>query len=72
MFIYSVVNFWPLDEDHYLAFGLSGSDTRAQMKGSDITIAYIDGYRGFVDDYNITELSAVSIYNTYARARERA
>ncbi|XP_054258338.1 protein Skeletor, isoforms B/C [Macrosteles quadrilineatus] len=41
-------------EDHYLAFGLSGAPDKIQMLGSDVAIAYIDGYRGFANDYNIT------------------
>lgn len=47
-------------EDHYLSFGLSGSPDKTQMLGSDVAIAYIDGYRGFANDYNITSNSPVS------------
>ncbi|XP_071445168.1 protein Skeletor, isoforms B/C [Hetaerina americana] len=43
-----------VDENDYMAFGISGSPTRAQMIGSDVAIAYIDGYRGFANDYNVT------------------
>ncbi|XP_075229163.1 cytochrome and DOMON domain-containing protein knickkopf [Lycorma delicatula] len=41
-------------EDWYMAFGLSGSREKPQMLGSDIAIAYIDNYRGYAVDYNIT------------------
>lgn len=41
-------------EDDYIAFGQSGSNSKLQMLGSDITVAYVDGYRGFAEDYNIT------------------
>lgn len=44
-----------------MAFGISGSDSQSQMLNSDVTIAYIDGYRGFATDYNISALTPVSI-----------
>lgn len=43
-----------VEEDEYIAFGQSGSTDKLQMLGSDITVAYVDGYRGFAVDYNIT------------------
>lgn len=52
-----------VDEDEYMAFGLSGSTEKSQMVGSDVTIAYLDGYRGFASDYNITALTPVSSKN---------
>lgn len=51
-------------EDEYLSFGLSGSDTKSQMIGADVAVAYIDGYRGFATDYNITALTPVRIFFT--------
>lgn len=50
-----------MDEDEYLAFGISGSPDTSQMLGSDVAIAYIDGYRGFATDYNITALAPVRL-----------
>lgn len=47
-------------EDEYMAFGISGSEERSQMIGADVAIAYVDGYRGFAADYNITALAPVS------------
>ncbi|XP_022900709.1 protein Skeletor, isoforms B/C [Onthophagus taurus] len=44
-------------EDEYLSFGLSGSDERSQMLGSDVTVAYVDQHNGYAIDYNITALS---------------
>ncbi|VEN38129.1 unnamed protein product [Callosobruchus maculatus] len=44
-------------ENEYLSFGISGSDERSQMIGADVAVAYIDGYRGFATDYNITALT---------------
>ncbi|KAK0093076.1 hypothetical protein PV326_014361 [Microctonus aethiopoides] len=41
-------------EDEYMAFGLSGSEEKSQMEGADVTVAYMDGVRGFAIDYNIT------------------
>lgn len=51
-----------IKEDEYMAFGLSGSEEKSQMLGSDVAVAYLlDGNRGFAVDYNITALSPVSI-----------
>nr|CAI5865133.1 unnamed protein product [Callosobruchus analis] len=44
-------------ENEYLSFGVSGSTDRSQMIGADVAVAYIDGYRGFATDYNITALT---------------
>nr|XP_023011646.1 protein Skeletor, isoforms B/C [Leptinotarsa decemlineata] len=44
-------------EDEYLSFGISGSDQKSQMIGADVAVAYVDGYRGFATDYNITALT---------------
>ncbi|XP_015516965.1 protein Skeletor, isoforms B/C [Neodiprion pinetum] len=41
-------------DDEYMAFGLSGSDEKSQMEGSDVTIAYMDGTQGFATDYSIS------------------
>ncbi|XP_066138270.1 protein Skeletor, isoforms B/C [Euwallacea fornicatus] len=46
-----------VDEDEYLAFGISGSNERSQMIGADVAVAYINGYQGFATDYNITALT---------------
>ncbi|XP_014255074.1 protein Skeletor, isoforms B/C [Cimex lectularius] len=43
-----------VEEDEYIAFGQSGSNHKLQMLGADVTVAYIDGYRGYAIDYNIT------------------
>lgn len=48
-----------VEEDEYMAFGLSGSEQSSQMLGSDVAVAYIDGYRGFATDYNITAMTPV-------------
>lgn len=44
-----------------MAFGISGSPEQSQMLGSDVTVAYVDGYRGFATDYNITALTPVGL-----------
>ncbi|XP_063238063.1 LOW QUALITY PROTEIN: protein Skeletor, isoforms B/C-like [Bacillus rossius redtenbacheri] len=41
-------------EDDYMAFGLSGSTTKSEVVGSDVTVAYVDGVRGYAVDYNVT------------------
>ncbi|KAK7603035.1 hypothetical protein V9T40_003034 [Parthenolecanium corni] len=46
-----------VDENEYMAFGQSGSLEKPQMLGSDITIAYVNGHRGFAVDYNVTAKS---------------
>ncbi|GAB0093554.1 protein Skeletor, isoforms B/C [Sergentomyia squamirostris] len=43
--------------DEYMSFGLSGSEERSQMLGADVVVAYIDGFRGYATDYNITSLA---------------
>lgn len=47
-----------VENDNYMAFGISGSQEKSQMLGSDIALAYIvDGVQGFVSDYNVTSLA---------------
>ncbi|XP_001606352.1 protein Skeletor, isoforms B/C [Nasonia vitripennis] len=43
-----------IPDNGYMAFGVSGSDSRSQMEGADVTIAYNDGTRGFANDYNVS------------------
>ncbi|XP_063984535.1 protein Skeletor, isoforms B/C-like isoform X1 [Diachasmimorpha longicaudata] len=43
-----------IKEDEYMAFGLSGSQEKSQMEGADVTVAYMDGARGYAVDYNVT------------------
>jgi hypothetical protein len=43
-----------IDENEYMAFGVSKPQGQSLMIGADAAVAYIDGYQGFVDDYNIT------------------
>lgn len=49
-------------EDEYMSFGISGSEERSQMLGSDVAVAYMVGYSGYALDYNISALTPVSIY----------
>lgn len=49
-------------DNAYMSFGLSGAADRSQMMGADVAIAYMDGFRGYATDYNITALSPVSIW----------
>lgn len=51
-----------VNEDEYLAFGISGSDEKSQMIGADVAVAYINGYQGYATDYNITALTPVSFF----------
>lgn len=46
-----------IDEDDYMAFGLSGSDTKSQMSGADVAVTYIDGHLGYAVDYKIDALA---------------
>lgn len=46
-------------EDEYMSFGISGSDVSSRMLGADVVVAYIDGFRGYATDYNITSLAPV-------------
>lgn len=50
-----------VEENDYMSFGISGSDSSSQMLGADVVVAYIDGHRGYTTDYNITSLAPVNI-----------
>lgn len=52
------------DDDEYMAFGLSGSETSSQMEGADVAVAYVDGTRGYAVDYNITAKAPVRVRKT--------
>ncbi|XP_022244635.1 protein Skeletor, isoforms B/C-like [Limulus polyphemus] len=43
-----------IDDDEYMALGISGSENSSQMLGGDTAISYIDGTLGITKDYNIT------------------
>jgi hypothetical protein len=47
-----------VDEDDYMAFGLSGSETKSQMNGADVAVTYIDGHLGYATDYKIDALAS--------------
>lgn len=52
-----------IDTTEYMSFGISGSEERSQMIGSDVVVAFIDHLgNGQALDYNITSLTPVSIY----------
>lgn len=46
-----------MDEDEYMAFGVSGSDSGSRMLGADVAVAQYDSVmqRGLATDYNITD-----------------
>lgn len=54
-----------LAENAYMSFGLSGAVDHSQMMGADVAIAYMDGFRGYSTDYNITALSPVSMISFF-------
>ena len=43
--------------DEYLAFGVSNPQGQSKMVGSDVSVAYMDGFQAIVEDYNITAKS---------------
>jgi DOMON domain/Electron transfer DM13 len=43
--------------DDFMAFGLSGSDTKSQMLNADVALTYIDGHLGQAVDYHIDALA---------------
>ncbi|CAG0899721.1 unnamed protein product, partial [Cyprideis torosa] len=43
-----------VEEDEYMAFGLSGSPNVSQMEGGDAVVAYMEGVQAVVQDYNLT------------------
>lgn len=55
-----------VEENEYMSFGLSGSDERSQMIGSDVVVAFIDQLgNGQALDYNITSLTPVSLRHIF-------
>lgn len=42
-----------VDETDYMAFGLSGDNSKSQMLGADVVVAYIDRHLGYSIDYHI-------------------
>lgn len=46
-----------------MSFGLSGSEEHSTMLNADVAVAYIDSYRGYAIDYNITALAPVSLFH---------
>lgn len=54
-----------VNEDEYMSFGISGSETSSQMLGADVAVAYIDGFRGYTTDYNITSLAPVRNFRNF-------
>ena len=49
-----------IEENEYMAIGVSGEQGKSAMVGADAAIMYINGYLGAVDDYNITAKSPCS------------
>lgn len=45
-----------IEVDDYMAFGISGSDTKSQMLGADVAVTHIDGHLGYAIDYHIDAL----------------
>ncbi|RWS19324.1 Skeletor: isoforms D/E-like protein 1, partial [Leptotrombidium deliense] len=45
-----------IDENDYVAFGISGSKNSSKMIGSDVIITYMDGLLGYAVDYNVTDI----------------
>ncbi|XP_063612833.1 protein Skeletor, isoforms B/C-like [Penaeus indicus] len=43
-----------VEEDEYVAFGMSGDPHEPKMVGGDVVVAYMDGYLGYLIDYNIS------------------
>ena len=46
-----------IEDDEYMAFGISGEQGKSVMTGGDVVVAYIDEYLGHADDYNLTARS---------------
>ncbi|CAG9134831.1 unnamed protein product [Plutella xylostella] len=54
-----------IEDNEYMAFGISGSTTGSQMLGADIAVAYYDQklQRAFATDYNVTDLAPAKACN---------
>ncbi|XP_028176410.1 protein Skeletor, isoforms B/C-like [Ostrinia furnacalis] len=48
-----------IDENEYMGFGISGSDSKTQMLGADLAVAYYDAkmQRALATDYNVTAIA---------------
>ena len=46
-----------IEDDEYMAFGVSGEQGRSVMTGGDVVVAYMDEFLGHADDYNLTARS---------------
>lgn len=44
-----------IEEDEYIAFGISGSQNASTMVGADVAVCYIDGHYANAVDYNISD-----------------
>lgn len=52
-----------MDEDEYMAFGISGAEGKTRMIGADVTVAYFnrDDSKFQADDYYLSAKSQVDI-----------
>jgi len=46
-----------IEDDEYMAFGLSGKQGENQMVGGDVALLYMDEFLGHVEDFNLTARS---------------
>jgi len=46
-----------INEDEYMAFGMSGVQGENTMVGGDVALVWMDEFLGHVDDYNLTDRS---------------
>ncbi|KAH7972910.1 hypothetical protein HPB52_018662 [Rhipicephalus sanguineus] len=44
-----------IEEDEYIAFGISGATNSSKMVGADVAVCYIDGHYANAVDYNISD-----------------
>lgn len=44
-----------IEEDEYIAFGISGAANSSKMVGADVAVCYIDGHYANAVDYNISD-----------------
>ena len=43
-----------IQDDEYMAFGISGRQGENAMIGGDVALVYMDEFLGHVEDYNLT------------------
>ena len=64
-----VTGYFFTDDDEYMAFGLSGSNSAVSMDNADVVVAHWTGNQPRADDYNLNQRSQVGEWITSLKLR---